>query len=143
MSHIARHLRLATVEPRSPGNTDVEAAFLRERLLLFARTWVMILVFYYILSNPLVHFEAAAASDWLVKPNNIALVSSIGLALAVWLGLRWSSPSERTPHPIAAGGGVSLCLVAALGSIFEPGLHDIRTTVLALTFTLIARSVMI
>jgi hypothetical protein len=144
MSHRpARHFHIRAAGAKSPSSSDAEAEFLRERLIRFSRIWAIILFGYYLASNVLFHFEAAAASHWLVRPDNIALCLSIGLEIAAWMGLRWTFPAERTLRVIDARQAVALCLFASLGPLFEPRLHDIRTTVLALMFTLIARSVVI
>ncbi len=144
MSHLrARHFKINAVTAKSSSGSYTESKFLLERLLLFSRVWAIILFGYYLASNVLFRFEAAAASDWLVRPDNIALSLSIGLELVVWLGIRWTSPSERVLRLIDVCGAVALCLITSLGSLLEPRLHDLRTSVLALIFTLIARSVVI
>lgn len=140
---LERHFQIRAVETESPTDADAQAEFLRERLLLFARSCIIVLLGYYLVSNVLVRFEAATASNWMVRPDNAALFLSIGLEAALWLGLRWTYPSQRTLQVIDACGAIALCVFASLGSLFQPRLYDVRTTVLAVIFTLIARSVVI
>ena len=51
-----------------PDFSGLEELF-RERFLLFARSCIIILFGYYLVSNLFVQFEAATASDWLVRPK--------------------------------------------------------------------------
>ena len=127
-----------------PANTEEAAHDLQDRLARFART-----VFVVALVMGLASLSAVVATQGEIHhghaaPHELVHAGTLAFALVVWLRCRGKAMSPRTLEVVDAGLTIGVCvLYALLGFTASVGLGVGFTVLLAMTYTLVGRSILV